>query len=90
MSLIKHYLHNKLITSEQLDIRKMQFQITQVEFIIDENVYDESLTPPTSEELAENYVGEIWEANDEDDLIVEIENDAAHRVESIDYRIILK
>ena len=73
----------------KLSIRKMQFQITQVEFIIDENVYDESLTPPTSEELAENYVGEIWEANDEDDLMAEIENDAAHRVDSIDYRIIL-
>ena len=66
----------------------MQFQITQVEFIIDENVYDESLTPPTSEELAENYIGEIWEASDEDDLMVEIENDAAHQVESIDYRIL--
>ena len=73
----------------KLSIRKMQFQITKVNFIIDENVYDESLTPPTSEELAENYVGEIWEANDEDDLMVEIENDAAHRVDSIDYRIIL-
>ena len=74
----------------KLSIRKMQFQITKVDFIIDENVYDESLTPPTSEELAENYVGEIWEANDEDDLMAEIENDAAHRVDSIDYRIILK
>ena len=74
----------------KLSIRKMQFQITQVDFIIDENVYDESLTPPTSEELAENYIGEIWEADDEDDLMVEIENDAAHRVESINYRIILK
>jgi|TARA_Y100000052_G_C2914911_1_gene64735 hypothetical protein len=73
----------------KLSIRKMQFQITKVDFIIDENVYDESLTPPTSEELAENYVGEIWEANDEDDLMAEIENDAAHRVDSIDYRIIL-
>ena len=74
----------------KLSIRKMQFQITKVDFIIDENVYDESLTRPTSEELAENYVGEIWEANDEDDLMAEIENDAAHRVDSIDYRIILK
>ena len=74
----------------KLSIRKMQFQITKVDFIIDENVYDESLTPPTSEELAENYVGEIWEANDEDDLMAEIENDAAHRVDSIDYRIVLK
>ena len=68
----------------------MKFEITQVDFIIDENVYDESLTPPTSEELAENYIGEIWEADDEDDLMVEIENDASHRVDSIDYRIILK
>ena len=67
----------------------MQFQITKIEFDVDDSIYDPSLEPLTSEELAENYVGEIWEANDEDDLMAEIENDAAHRVDSIDYRIIL-
>ena len=74
----------------KLSIRKMQFQITKIEFDVDDSIYDPSVNVITSEELAENYVGEIWEANDEDDLMVEIENDAAHRVDSIDYRIILK
>ena len=67
----------------------MQFQITKIEFDVDDSIYDPSVNVITSEELAENYVGEIWEANDEDDLMAEIENDAAHRVDSIDYRIIL-
>ena len=73
----------------KLSIRKMQFQITKIEFDVDDSIYDPSVNVITSEELAENYVGEIWEANDEDDLMAEIENDAAHRVDSIDYRIIL-
>ena len=68
----------------------MQFQILSVEFDVDDSCYDPSLEPPTSEELAENYIGEIWEADDEDDLIEEITNDAAHCIYSIDYRIILK
>ncbi len=69
--------------------KPMQFQITKIEFIVDESIYDPSVNVITSEELAENYIGEIWEANDEDDLIEEITNDSAHCINSIDYRIIL-
>jgi len=61
----------------------MQFQILSVEFDVDDSCYDPSLEPPTSEELAENYIGEIWEADDEDDLIEEITNDAAYCILSI-------
>ena len=61
----------------------MQFLITHVDFDVDNDDL-------TSEELALDYVGEIWEANDEDDLIEEITNDSAHCINSIDYRIILK
>ena len=74
----------------KLSIRKMQFLITQIEFDIDDSIYDPSVNVITSEELAENYVGEIWEANDEDDLVEEITNDSAHCINSIDYRIVLK
>ena len=70
--------------------KPMQFQITKIEFDVDDSIYDPSVNVITSEELAENYVGEIWEANDEDDLIEEITNDSAHSINSIDYRIILK
>ena len=61
----------------------MQFLITHVDFDVDNDDL-------TSEELALDYVGEIWEADDEDDLIEEITNDSAHCINSIDYRIILK
>ena len=70
--------------------KPMQFLITKIEFDVDDSIYDPSVNVITSEELAENYVGEIWEANDEDDLIEEITNDSAHCINSIDYRIILK
>ena len=70
--------------------KPMQFQITKIEFDVDDSIYDPSVNVITSEELAENYVGEIWEANDEDDLIEEITNDSAHCINYIDYRIILK
>jgi len=67
----------------------MQFQILYVGFDVDCNIYDPSLECPTNEELAENYIGQIWEADDEDDLIEEITNDAGYCIYSIDYRIIL-
>ena len=70
--------------------KPMQFLITHIDFDIDDSCYDPSLEPPTSEELAQNYVGEIWEADDEDDLVEEITNDSAHCILSIDYRIVQK
>lgn len=63
-----------------------QYRILSIDFIVDCNLYDPSLKCPTSEELAENYIGEVWGADDEDNLIEQITNDAAHRVDSIDYR----
>ena len=61
----------------------MQFLITHVDFDVDNDDL-------TSEELALDYVGEIWEADDEDDLIDEITNDAQYCIKSIDYRHVLK
>ena len=67
----------------------MQFLITHIDFDIDDSIYDPSIDVITSEELALNYVGEIWEADDEDDLIEEITNDSAHCILSIDYKHVL-
>ena len=61
----------------------MQFLITHVDFDVDNDDL-------TSEELALDYVGDIWEADDEDDLIDEITNDAEYCIKSIDFRHILK
>ena len=70
--------------------KPMQFQITKIEFDVDDSIYDPSVNVITSEELAENYVGEIWEANDEDDLIEEITTASGWCIKSIDYDIQLK
>ena len=79
-----------LIQLRKLSIRKMQFRITKIEFDVDDSIYDPSVNVITSEELAENYVGEIWEADDEDDLIEEITNDSAHCINSIEFVNIIK
>ena len=70
--------------------KPMQFLITHVDFDVDDSIDDPSVNVLTSEELALNYVGEIWEADDEDDLVEEITNDSAYCINSIDYRIVLK
>ena len=61
----------------------MQFLITHVDFDVDNDDL-------TSEELALDYVGEIWEADDEDDLIEEITAIAGWCILSLDYEIQLK
>ena len=61
----------------------MKFLINHVDFDVD---IDDDLT---SEELAFEYIGEVWEADDEDDLIDEITNDAEYCIKSIDYNHIL-
>ena len=73
---------NTLAQLRKLSIRKMQFLITHVDFDVDNDDL-------TSEELALDYVGEIWEADDEDDLIDEITNDAEYCIKSIDYRVLV-
>ena len=81
---------NTLAQLRKLSIYKpMQFLITHVDFDIDDSIYDPDVNVITSEELALNYVGEIWEANDEDDLIEEITNDSGYCILSIDYRHVL-
>ena len=52
-------------------------------------IFDVDNDDLTSEELALDYVGEIWEADDEDDLIDEITNDAEYCIKSIDYKHVL-
>ena len=81
---------NTLAQLRKLSIYKpMQFLITHVDFDIDDSIYDPDVNVITSEELALNYVGEIWEANDEDDLIEEITNDSGYCILSIDYSHVL-
>ena len=70
----------------------MQFQITNIQFdcYLEEDGWNESDRICTEEKLSEEYIGQIWEADDGDDLIEEITAATGWCIKSIDYRIILK
>jgi hypothetical protein len=62
----------------------MQFQITKIDFDLDSDDLIEQ--PNLQESLQEEYVGQIWEADDEDDLVEEITCATGWCIKSIDYR----
>jgi len=69
----------------------MQFQVTDIEFDFDDD-YNEGWEndPIPQQEIIDETIGTIWEADDEDDLIEEITCASGWCINSIDYRIILK
>ncbi len=69
----------------------MQFQVTAIEFDFRDEDYDgEPVDPIYKAELLDETIGQIWEADDEDDLVEEITDATGWCINSIDYRIILK
>ena len=71
----------------KLSIRKMQFQVTQIEFDFTDSLGEIPLDEQST--IIENTLGS-WEAIDEDDLIEEITCAAGWCIKSIDYHHILK
>ena len=68
----------------------MQFQVTKIEFDFDSDILDtEEMTDEDCQEIVDETMSTTWEADDEDDLIDEITNDAEYCIKSIDYRHIL-
>lgn len=70
----------------------MKYQITSIQFdcsLDDTEGWDESDQIMTEERLSDVYVGQFWDADDEEDLIEEISCASGWCVKSIDYRIIL-
>ncbi len=65
----------------------MQFQITKIHFDLDSDDLIEQ--PNFQESLQEEYVGQIWEADDEDDLVEELTCATGWCIKSIDYRHVL-
>ena len=63
----------------------MQFQVTEIEFDFD----DEELSSFDKDEITSQYVGDVWEADDEDDLVEEITAASGWCIKSIDYRHVL-
>ena len=69
----------------------MMYQITEIEFdcSLDDDDWTEQDQLETEEFLPSRYIGTIWEADDEDDLIDEISCASGWCINSIDYRIVL-
>jgi hypothetical protein len=65
----------------------MQFQILYIEFDTDD---DDEMTAYDKDLLNAEYIGQIWEADDEDDLVEEITCASGWYIKSIDYRHVLK
>lgn len=65
----------------------MLFQVTSIEFDFEDS---EGILPEDQQKpIIEDVIGEIWEAEDEDDLVEEITCATGWCIKSIDYRHIL-
>ena len=64
----------------------MQFQITAIEFAFDDGI---GVFPiENQQEIVDDHIGMIVEADDEDDLIEVITSTACWWINSVDYRIV--
>ena len=63
----------------------MQFQVTEIEFDFDYDIHTDEYN-----RLMNETIGQIWEADDEDDLIEEITSAYGWCIKSIDYRHVLQ
>jgi adenine specific DNA methylase Mod len=64
----------------------MLFQVTEIEFDFDD---EDEMDAYDKDRLASETIGQIWEADDEDDLVDEITCATGWCIKSIDYRHIL-
>jgi len=64
----------------------MQFQVTEIEFDFDD---EDEMDAYDKDRYSCEVIGQIWEADDEDDLIEEITCATGWCIKSIDYRHIL-
>ena len=68
----------------------MQFQVTEIEFDFTTDDGEYELQPSKQEQIIDETIGQIWEADDEEDLVEEVTAAYGWRIKSIDYRHILK
>ena len=70
----------------------MKFQITEIEFDFDEydDAYPDELYDTYKQQVTDETIGQIWDADDEEDLIDEISTASGWCIKSIDYRHVLK
>jgi len=70
----------------QLTPSQMKFQVTEIEFDFDD---DEEFTQYHYDNITADTIGQIWEADDEDDLVEEITCATGWCIKSLDYRHVL-
>lgn len=68
----------------------MQFQVTEIEFDFTDDLDDEALDVESQDEIYDEVFGQIWVADDEEDLVEEITTAYGWCIKFIDYRIVLK
>jgi hypothetical protein len=68
----------------------MLYQITEIEFDFTDDLDNEALDVESQDEIYDEVIASIWEAEDGDDLIEEITCATGWCIKSIDYRHILK
>ncbi len=78
-------LYDPLSQLRKLSIRKMQFQVTEIEFDFDDSFEVENY----DQDVIDEVLATTWEASDDDDLIEEITSATGWCIKSIDYRYAL-
>ena len=68
----------------------MLYQITEIEFDFTDDLDDEQLDLETQDEIYDEVMGTIWEADDDEDLVEEITCTTGWCIKSIDYRHVLE
>jgi len=64
----------------------MLFQVTEIEFDFDDDYYEGwEGDPIPQQEIIDDTIGQIWDADDEDDLVEEITCATGCCIKSIDY-----
>lgn len=69
----------------------MQFIITNIEFdcTLDDADWTQEDVNNKQKELQEEYIGEVWEVDDEEDLVDEISSASGWCISCIEYRHLL-
>ena len=67
----------------------MLFQVTEIEFEFDLDDDEVPISEEYSQAVIDDTIGQIWEADDEEDLVEEITAATGWCIKSIDYRHVL-
>ena len=67
----------------------MLFQVTEIEFDFSSDDGEYELQPSKQEQIIDETIGQIWEADDEDDLVDEITCATGWCIKTFDYIHIL-